>query len=661
MPSAATSIHRAQFRRRALLLLFLGALPLAAPAAEVLIEPRIGFGGVFQLGRPFPLEVRLNNIGRTVDGVVEVEVWKRGAPPTGAYPARYRREVFLPARANRTVSFTVDPELLSRPLTIRFNAAATIASRELDLRGHFSPAPLVLSVSGGGTLPLTSLGASFTNRIVSLSAAALPPDARALAGVSHLVLYDQSLRDLAQPQLQALDDWLVAGGQLVIVGSLNFALYQEPKLARFLPARVTGVTRIGFVDPSAASDGTALEGVWAHTVGDVTGRTVIASRGLPLLVENGWGRGRVIYLALDAGRPPLSNWAGLPRFLQGLLAPPAALGAFPHSRWDEALFSRLLLSSWFIASYIPTRALFFALLLYLAGLAVLLYLWRRQRSVQRKFALWCCWCCGWILCAAATGYLYFSRGGRTPEGVLIAATVMDDAGGGYVDAQTNLALFSTQRREYSLGFGPSWLELTPLAAARAKSEQAVDYRHLGAAARVQLPLEAWGHRLLHARHVERAGLRASIELRDGALLLEVHNRSSRDLSDCWLVAPGLRIALGEVPSGGSLTKSFPLAAPAAAGGEHSPAAAGGERPRGADAGGLSLRAVTFKEKAHEILFHDAFFAQQSAPASLGERKAVFFGWVKDPQPRVEVGDQRVRAQQYTLYRTIVHLPHAEEE
>jgi hypothetical protein len=281
MPSAATSSHRARLRRRVLLLLLLAAWPLAARAAEVLIEPKIGFGGVFQLGRPFPLEVRLNNIGRTVDGVVEVEVWKRGAPPTGAYPARYRREVLLPARASRTVGFTVDPELLSRPLTIRFTAATTSASRELDLRGHYSPSPLVLSVSGGGTLPLTSLAASFTNRIIPLAAAALPPDARALAGVSHLVLYDQSLRDLAQPQLQALDDWLAAGGQLVIVGSLNFALYQEPKLARFLPARVTGATRVSFVDPSAAGASTTIDGVWAQTVSDVTGRTVSASRGLP--------------------------------------------------------------------------------------------------------------------------------------------------------------------------------------------------------------------------------------------------------------------------------------------------------------------------------------------------------------------------------------------
>ena len=649
MPLAATSMHRPRFRRRVLPLLLLGTLSLCAPAAEVLIEPGIGFGGVFQLGHPFPLDVRLTNIGRTVDGVVEVEVWKRGVPPTGAYPARYRREVFLPARANRTVSFTVDPELLSRPLTIRFNAAETIASRELDLRGHFSPAPLVLSVSGGGTLPLTSLAASFANRIVSLSAAALPPDARALAGVSHLVLYDQSLRNLAQPQLQALDDWLAAGGTLIIIGSLNFALYQEPQLARFLPARVTGVTRIAFVDPTQTGDGTSVEGVWAQTVSNVTGRTVSDAQGRPLLVENEWGKGRVIYLALDAGRPPLSTWDGLPRFLQGLLAPPAKAGALPRPRWNEAVFSQLLLSSWFLGTYIPTRALFFALLIYFGGLGVLLHRWRRQPGTAHTLVLWCC---GWIVCAAATGYLYFSRGGRAPDGVLLAATAMDDARGGYVDAQTNLALFSTQHREYSMGFGPNWLELAPLAPASAAPQQTVAYRHSGATARLQLPLEGWNYRLLQARHIERAGLSTRIELRDGALQLEVHNRSARDLDDCWLVAPGLRVAVGAVPGGGTLSKVFRLGAPAARDSEHA---------RVAGAGDAGLHAVTFQEKAREILFHDAFFPKDSTPAPWTGRAAVFFGWVKDPQPRVDVGDSRVRLEQYTLYRAIVSLPLAEDE
>ena len=33
---------------------------------------------------------------------------------------------------------------------------------------------------------------------------------------------------------------------MVILGSVNYALYQEPALSRFLPVRVTGARRITF-------------------------------------------------------------------------------------------------------------------------------------------------------------------------------------------------------------------------------------------------------------------------------------------------------------------------------------------------------------------------------------------------------------------------------
>src|SRR5262249_51068098 len=40
--------------------------------AEIFIEPRIGFHGVFQLGRPFPLEIELSTSGRTAAGPFQV-------------------------------------------------------------------------------------------------------------------------------------------------------------------------------------------------------------------------------------------------------------------------------------------------------------------------------------------------------------------------------------------------------------------------------------------------------------------------------------------------------------------------------------------------------------------------------------------------------------
>ena len=241
------------------LLLGLTGFSPGVAAAEISIEPRVGFHGVFQLGRPFPLEVNLANSGPPAEGLLEVQVWKGGATQGGVpYATFHRRRVFLPARSQRTVQFAIDPDFLSRPLKIEFTAPAARASLELDLRRHFSPTPVVLLISEGSSISLTSLGASSTHRVVRLALSELPPEARALLGVSHIILYDQSLRDLSRAQSAAIDDWLAAGGAMVIIGSLNFTLYQESQLGRYLPVRVSGVKRTAFAPPTDGQTETAI-------------------------------------------------------------------------------------------------------------------------------------------------------------------------------------------------------------------------------------------------------------------------------------------------------------------------------------------------------------------------------------------------------------------
>ncbi|MGH7812036.1 MAG: hypothetical protein ACREP5_17300, partial [Candidatus Binatia bacterium] len=73
-----------------------------------MIEPQVGFRGVFQLGRPFPLEIVLSNSGRPVEGTLDVQVWKGGVTKGGTpFAVKYRREVFLPGQARKTVQLTV--------------------------------------------------------------------------------------------------------------------------------------------------------------------------------------------------------------------------------------------------------------------------------------------------------------------------------------------------------------------------------------------------------------------------------------------------------------------------------------------------------------------------------------------------------------------------
>jgi hypothetical protein len=292
---------------------------------------------------------------------------------------------------------------------------------------------------------------------------------------------------------------------------------------------------------------------------------------------------------------------------------------------------------------VPTRSLFFGVAGYLAGIIVLAQLWQRRRMTRRALAAAGC---VWIACSAAAGYAYFSRGGQSPEGVLLTATVMEDAGDGYVEARSNVALFSTQRRDYSLAFGRGWVDPLPLPApASADPGHSAVYRHGPGMTRVQLPLEPWEFRLLRARHVERLQVSAAIEQDEQQISLDVRNQGGNDLMDCWLVGPGIRIALGDLAKGTSWKKTFTLAFDAEP----------GRRTE------ESLREIRFNDKPRDVLFQTAFFPQDSVRIPWRNGAAVFFGWVKDPEPSFSIDDPGIRVHGYALYRVIVPLAGPEEE
>ena len=640
------SLHRL----RALYGLFLLFLLPSICEAEIFIEPRIGFHGVFQLGRPFPLEVELSNSGRPAEGTLEITVWKGGATKGGApYPLHYRRELFLSPQSRKTVPLTVDPDFISRPLRIMFSSPAGSASREIDLRRHFSPAPVLLLVSEGSTIPAVSLGSSTTSRLVALTLAELPPDPRALLGVSHLIVYDQSLRDLSRSQLLALDIWLTAGGRMLILGSLNYSLYQEPAISRFLPVRVTGTKRISFHPPSGQSDGAPpLADVWAQAATVIGGRVLAEEQGTPVLVETSRGKGRITYLALDVGRPPLSEWDGLPKFLQNLLGPAASDELAPRTRWDDAVFSQLILSPAFISTYLPTGSLFAAIVGYLIGVGLFSWLWQRRGFGKRPLAA--AFLC-FVVLSTAGGYLLFSRGGNIPDGVLLSSTVMESSADGYVDVQSNLAMFSTQIRQYGLQLERGWMELVPVAApSRDRSEAAVVFQDGSGSSRFQLPLREWDYRLFRIRSVDRFPLRAEFEQQAGKLRMRLNNQSVKDLADCWLVVPGQRYRLGDIPRGTSWVREFPLA------GDEGQDRSGVRR-----SDSLDFRDISFKNRTQDILFHSSFFPRDEGSVRWSTGAAVFFGWVNDPERRVSVDDPRIRNDGYTLFRAIFPLAGSEDE
>jgi hypothetical protein len=626
----------------ALLIFFFFSLVTPA-AAQVRMEAQIGFHGLFRLGYPFPVRVELTNLGGAVEGILEVRVWK-GGPARGVdvYPVYHRRRVLLSTQSPKSFQFTIHPDSVSRPLALTFSGAGFRSTKEIDLRRHFSPAPLLLLVTENNFLPPIPLGPTSAGPLISLALGDLPADPRAYQGVSAVIFYEQSLRDLSRRQLAALEGWLSSGGRMLILGSLHYALYQEAQMSRFLPVHVAGLKRFSSLpdlDRRYGKAGAPLKDLWGQAARLVEGRAVIEDDGVPILVEADRGKGKVFYLAVDVGRPPLSRWAGLPDLFRDLLGSMPERAPPVQARWDDAVFSQLLANPSFISAYVPVRSFFLWTLFYVGGIGVLAWRWREHRLGRRNLVL-----CFVLLhgLASVGGYLYFSRRGSVPDGVLLTATLLDGSSGGYAQAQSNVALFSTQTREYGVQVESGWSDLEALYPRPGTAAEArVVVEEEGSSTRFSFPLREWAYRLFKIRSLRPFPLGLELEDRGDRLTLRVSNLSAKDLTECWFVVRGQSFFIGDVPRGASQVREFALAKKASA--SESP------RPR------LDLREIRFGNRMHEMLFRHSFFSESQGPARGSGDGALFFGWVREASPRVWTDDGEVSAYDYTLFRAIIPL------
>jgi len=625
-----------------LLLVVLLSIPLSA--AEITLEPHIGFNGLFQLGRPFPLRVDLANSALPIEGTLEVKVWK-GGPTKGTepYALYHRREVFLSAQSRKSFLFTVDPDSISRPLAISFSSPRARLSKEIDLRRYFSPSPLTLLLTENSVSPPIPIGSASPHQLVSLSVAQLPVAARAFQGVSAIIFYEQSLRDLSKAQIVALEQWLSAGGRMLFLGSIHYALYQEPSVSRFLPVRVAGLkklTSLPSLEKMYGERASSLRDLWVQDSKSVGGTILIEEKGTPILVEMAKGRGKVLYLSFDVGRPPLSRWEGLSLLFRDLLGSAEERRYDSQPNWDESVFSQLLLNRSFISVYVPSRSFFLWILFYLGGLGLLAWLWRRQRF-SRRILVPCIFC--FIIVSSLGGYLHFDQGGNVPDGVLLSSTVLESLPDGYVETQSNVALFSTQRRHYDLEVEGGWTDFEPVFPRFGRSEDtALVAQEQGSSTRLRFLLREWDYRLFKIRSMSRFPVRTEIQNQGDRLLLRLTNLTTRDLTECWFVMPGQRFFLGDILQGSSQTREFPLTSQRGV-------------LRDGPSNKMDLREIVFNDRTREILFRHSFFAQDQSAARWGGGAMLFFGWVKGATRPVWVDDRRILAYDYTLFRTIIPL------
>lgn len=295
---------------------FLAALTLpvlAAPAGAadaIALEARALVGGRFESNGWIALSVSLANSGPPTTGYIAAD----GEDGT------VRRFVELPAGAHKVEALYVRPAAFVRTVAVRFESVegASLADASADVKvlertsGH-----VALVGDGGGNLrpQMIARGAGFPEPI-PLSAADLPERPEPLRGIETIVWAADS-SSMTEPQRRALERWVAAGGQLVVIGGPDW----QARTAAF--DALLPVERLASQD---AGNATALAS-WAGAVApDGTEPLTLAvgdlRAGAISLVDNGAGKtifaaitrgaGRVGFVGIDLATAPFKSWAGAP-------------------------------------------------------------------------------------------------------------------------------------------------------------------------------------------------------------------------------------------------------------------------------------------------------------------------------------------------------------
>lgn len=142
----------------------------------------------------------------------------------------------------------------------------------------------------------------------------VPDRAAALRPIGAIVLHDYPLDRLNSEQRQALVDYVVGGGMIVVVPGLDAAWLEDPFLRQLAPIRVSGSHEVRRLGGAAG----ALDLDPALRLLDFEGAEPVAPAG-PLMVRYRTGAGTVLVAATDLNRRPLRGWDSLERLWTSIL------------------------------------------------------------------------------------------------------------------------------------------------------------------------------------------------------------------------------------------------------------------------------------------------------------------------------------------------------
>jgi hypothetical protein len=292
------------------------ALATEAAAKQLQITVQVGYHNTVKLGQWAPVTVDLTNSGPDVNGVLEVQAASNtgnGGPPIGA--ATYQTPISLASGATKHVRTYVTQDVPGTVAVRVVQNGQVVASQESSVSNTYSS--LMAGVISDQPSALDSLAivrSGLSPLVVHLIPAELSDSAPVLRAFDLLAVDDFATDTLTGAQRNALTDYVMQGGALLLGtgGSWHKTVAGLP--AALLPMQVTGSTVL--TSSSALGPGQVEIATGAVTAGSTVW---LAEGGMPLLVESLVGGGVVEMATFDWTQDSITAWSGTAALLRQAL------------------------------------------------------------------------------------------------------------------------------------------------------------------------------------------------------------------------------------------------------------------------------------------------------------------------------------------------------
>jgi len=305
----------------ACLLLAAVYIPKASAAESdggIAIQKKVGFQGSYKQNKWYPVSVTMTNrTGEDKSGeAVLSTINSQGITTDLVVP------VDLPVGSAVEVSFALQGTVLNKDSSlIRFFEGSYKSGKAVPIIGVDTLDGRVINGTAIGVvsrdpdtlnfMPTLNLR-GYDIKVIPLTPEELPRDSVMLDMIDVLVINDMPTSEWNQSSVQAIKDWVVKGGTLVLSGGAGYAKTSEAFLD-IAAAQASGLTTLESADVLAASGGAELKFDQPITVSNgriVAGTIELAEGSLPLAVNREVGFGSVLYVAFDPSLSPLASWPG---------------------------------------------------------------------------------------------------------------------------------------------------------------------------------------------------------------------------------------------------------------------------------------------------------------------------------------------------------------